>query len=77
MTRRGLWDEMAGQITDEMLREFAVVTENVAEIAPAIAARLGTMVDRVMLSQFWRPSAEDVAIIQETAKSIRPGPTSK
>jgi probable F420-dependent oxidoreductase len=77
MTRRGLWDEMAGQITDEMLREFAVVTENVAEIAPAIDARLGTMVDRVMLSQFWRPSAEDVAIIQETAKSIRPGPTSK
>ncbi|HUP23412.1 MAG TPA: TIGR03617 family F420-dependent LLM class oxidoreductase [Thermoanaerobaculia bacterium] len=48
MSKRGLWDEMGERIGDEVLREFAVVAEP-DELAGALLARFGGMVDRVVL----------------------------
>lgn len=48
MSKRGQWREMGERIDDDVLRAFAVVGTP-GELAPAIAARYGGMLDRITL----------------------------
>jgi probable F420-dependent oxidoreductase len=49
MSKRGLWDEMGERIEDPVLREFATVAEP-RDLAGALKARYGRMVDRMVVS---------------------------
>jgi hypothetical protein len=44
MSKQGLWVEMGGLITDEILEEFAVVAEP-SKVAGELASRYGGIVD--------------------------------
>jgi probable F420-dependent oxidoreductase len=55
MSKQGRWQEMGTLITDDILKEFAVVGEP-SEIAPEMLARYGDFVDRTSASF---PVAED------------------
>ena len=49
VNKQGLWDEMAGQITDEVLDAFAV-RGTPAELPALIGKRYGDLFDEIMLS---------------------------
>jgi probable F420-dependent oxidoreductase len=62
LVRRSAWDEMAAEISDEMLEAFAVVASP-DELAPALKGRYEGLADRLMLylpftlgkrEAFWR-----------------------
>ena len=48
MSKRGLWDEMATRITDEILDEFAIVAPP-EQVVERLTERYGDLVDRVSL----------------------------
>lgn len=48
LSKRGAWDEMADRIDDEVLATFAIVGAP-GELADAVVARFGDVVDRVSL----------------------------
>ncbi|MDA8038410.1 MAG: LLM class F420-dependent oxidoreductase [Actinomycetota bacterium] len=45
LSKRGEWDQMAGLVTDEMVETFAVVASP-PEVAAAVRARVGDVIDR-------------------------------
>ncbi len=49
MSKRGLWDDMGGLITDEILAEFAVVGEP-GQVVPHFVERWGGVVDRTTMA---------------------------
>ena len=49
MSKAGQWDQMAGEISDDVVREFAAIGTH-RELASAIAARFGGVADTVALS---------------------------
>lgn len=49
MSKQGLWDEMGSLITDDILREFAVVGE-LDQVADQLLSRYGELVDRTTFS---------------------------
>lgn len=67
LSRSGAWDEMAGEIPDEVLDAFAV-SGTPAETAVALAERFGGAVDRVSL---YTPYPVDPALTGEVAARLR------
>lgn len=61
LARRGRFEEMPALIEDDLLSEFAVVTESPSQVGDVIKRRYGAVADRVMLYPHWRPSDEDLA----------------
>jgi probable F420-dependent oxidoreductase len=68
LARRGAWDEMGGQIDDDMLATFAVVAPP-ERLASALKDRYAGLVDRLMIYRpfdprevdtFWRPLIEEM-----------------
>lgn len=65
LARQGAWGEMAGNISDDVLRTFAVVAAS-DELLPALKARYSGLVDRITLyrpfgageESFWRRLTE-------------------
>ncbi len=49
LSKRGEWQAMGEQISDEVLEQFAIVAEP-AKVASALKARFGGLVDRVLCS---------------------------
>ena len=49
LSKRGEWQAMGEQISDDVLEEFAIVAEP-AKVASALKARFGGLVDRVLCS---------------------------
>jgi probable F420-dependent oxidoreductase len=56
MSRRQAWDEMAGEITDEVLGTFAVT----GDVAAGLRERFGTMIGRISLYTPYEVEAEVV-----------------
>jgi len=48
MTREGRWDEMGALISDDILRTFAVVCENVEQVPAHLSERFGGLADTWM-----------------------------
>jgi probable F420-dependent oxidoreductase len=63
LARAGRWDEMSNLIDDEMLDAFSVRSP-ISEIASAVTARFGDVVDRFALYPSDRLGADDVARIR-------------
>ncbi|MEM9254078.1 MAG: TIGR03617 family F420-dependent LLM class oxidoreductase [Pseudomonadota bacterium] len=48
LTRENRWDDLAGLVDDKVLNTFAIVTEDVAEVAPMLKERYGGLIDTWM-----------------------------
>ena len=64
MSKQGRWDEMGTLITDDILKEFAVVGEP-KDIPGQIKSRYGDLVDRTSAAYAHIPKSERVKIISE------------
>ncbi len=64
MSKQGRWDEMGTLITDDVLKEFAVIGEP-GTIAGQITARYGDLVDRTSAAYAHIPKSDRVKIIEE------------
>ena len=64
MSKQGRWAEMGTLIDDGMMRQFAVVAEP-GNIATAIKARFGDVVDRTSAAYAQLPKADRVRIVRE------------
>lgn len=64
LSKRGEWQAMGEQIGDDVLSEFAIVAEP-AQVASALKARFGGLVDRVLCTFSFVPEAERAAYIEE------------
>ena len=65
MTKEGKWDQLAGEISDEMVNTFAAVGEPVAA-ARLVKERFSGLVDRVSLDVLTSPDvlAEQMAVLR-------------
>ncbi len=57
MTKRGLWNEMAGLVSDELLESIAVCAP-IGGVAERVRARVEGVADRVSLVAHWTRDAE-------------------
>ena len=57
MTKRGLWNEMAGLVSDELLESIAVCAP-IGGVADRVRARVEGVADRVSLVAHWTRDAE-------------------
>ncbi|MFT5047614.1 MAG: putative F420-dependent oxidoreductase, partial [Porticoccaceae bacterium] len=64
MSKQGRWDAMGELITDDILKEFAVISEPNG-IADAMLARFGDIVDRTSAAYGGIPSAQQKSIIDK------------
>lgn len=64
LSKRGEWDAMGEEITDEILEAFAVVAEP-SKVAGAIRARWGGIADRVLCTFDFVSDAERTACMEE------------
>ena len=64
LSKRGEWDEMGRQITDEILAEFAVVAEPGA-IVDGLRQRYSGLVDRTSISFPWADAAAQAVMLDE------------
>jgi hypothetical protein len=48
LTREGRWQEMGSLITDEILHEFAIVSEDIEQVPALLAQRYGGLTDTWM-----------------------------
>ena len=62
MSKEGKWVEMGELITDDILKEFAVVAEP-KDVAAGILSRYGDIVDRTSAAYSTVPAAEQKKII--------------
>jgi probable F420-dependent oxidoreductase len=69
MSKRGQWNEMAAEISDDMVRTFAAVGTH-AELPAAIAERFGGVSDTVALGFFADAATGPVREILEDVKAI-------
>ncbi|WP_042415492.1 TIGR03617 family F420-dependent LLM class oxidoreductase [Streptacidiphilus anmyonensis] len=67
LSRRGAWEEMAGEVPDDVLDAFAVAGTP-AQVASALTARFGDAVDRVSL---YTPYPVDAALTSAVAGLLR------
>jgi probable F420-dependent oxidoreductase len=63
LSKEGKWTEMGELITDDLLREFAVVAEP-KDVAPEMLRRYGDVVDRCSSAYGTVPRSEQKAIIE-------------
>jgi hypothetical protein len=56
---RGRWDAMPALVTDDMLTEFAVEGDTLADAVAALRARYGGLLDRTSLYLPFRPGERD------------------
>ena len=69
MSKRGQWKEMGEQISDEVLRAFAVESESAKGVAQGIVGRFGDLIDRTTWA-YYQPTAErEKELIQEFANA--------
>ena len=66
MSKQGRWVEMAGLITDDVLRQFAIVEEP-ANIAQAFKRRYGDVVDRTAAAYGGLPKEQQADIVAALA----------
>ena len=64
MSKQGRWDAMGELITDDILKEFAVISEPDG-IADAMLGRFGDIVDRTSAAYGGIPSAQQKSIIEK------------
>lgn len=64
LSKRGEWDAMGELISDEILEEFAVVAEP-AQVASALKARFGGLVDRMLVTFSYADDADRAAYMEE------------
>ena len=64
LSKRGEWDAMGEEITEEILETFAVVAEP-AKVAGALKARWGGLVDRVLCTFDFATDEERAAYLEE------------
>ncbi len=64
MSKRGAWDEMGEQITDEILEQFAVVAEP-HRVASALRDRFGDHIDRIFCTFPFSGEKERAAFLEE------------
>jgi len=64
LSKRGEWQAMGERIGDEILEEFAVVAEP-ERVVPALAARFGGRIDRLLCTFPWASDAERRAYLEE------------
>jgi len=64
LSKRGEWQAMGERIGDDVLEAFAIVAEP-AQVASALKARVGGLVDRVLCSFAFVPEAERAAFVEE------------
>ena len=57
MSKRGQWKEMGEVISDDVLRAFAVESENAKGVAQGIVGRFGDLVDRTTWA-YYQPSPD-------------------
>ena len=57
MSKRGQWKEMGEVISDEVLRAFAVESENAKGVAQGIVGRFGDLIDRTTWA-YYQPSPD-------------------
>lgn len=67
LSKRGEWEEMGRRIPDEVLEEFAVVAEP-AQVAPALLARFGGLIDRLATSLDFAPPEQRPDILEALRK---------
>ena len=63
LSKRGEWEKMGELITDEILEEFAVVADP-GEVAGALKARFGGVIDRVLCTFEFAEDAERTACFE-------------
>jgi len=64
LSKQGEWVAMGDRISDDMLEEFAIVSEP-ARVASALKSRFGGMVDRVLCTFPFADDAEREAYLEE------------
>ena len=64
MSKRGLWDEMATRIGDEVLDAFAIVGEP-DEVVPLLKIRFGGLVDRITADFDFVPKQRRAELIEQ------------
>jgi probable F420-dependent oxidoreductase len=62
LSKRGAWKDMAGEISDEMLRAFAVVG-NVDQVVAGLRERWSGVVDRISLYTPYRADTSQIAAV--------------
>lgn len=70
MSREGRWDEMADEITDEMLEELALVVDDPDDVGAAYVERWGDVVDRASLYPTWTPDDRALASIRTAIDEV-------
>ncbi len=72
MSKRGLWVEMGKQITDEVLDEFAIVTEP-GKLVSSLVARYGDLIDQWMGTVGLGTPEQEAEMLKELQATPRPG----
>jgi probable F420-dependent oxidoreductase len=72
MSKRGLWVEMGKQITDEVLDEFAIVTEP-GKLVSSLVARYGDLIDQWMGTVGLGTPEQEAEMLKELQAAPRPG----